>query len=87
MQIEYHKTFIRNFKKRFGDNLKIKKKYKDRLKMFINNPTHPALKDHSLVGDKLRIRAFSITGDIRVVYTEINERIVFLDIGTHNQVY
>lgn len=33
-------------------------------------------------------RSFNITGDIRVVYREIDKNTVeFLDIGTHPQVY
>ncbi len=37
---------------------------------------------------KIELRAFSVTGDIRIVYFEINdESVLFLDIGTHNQVY
>ena len=87
MNIEYHKIFIKNFKKRFGDNLKVKKQYKNRLKLFIKNPANPILKNHSLKGKKFRLHSFSITGDIRLVYFRTETRIVFLDIGTHNQVY
>jgi len=32
--------------------------------------------------------AFSITGDIRVIYQKISdEEIILVDIGSHNQVY
>jgi len=87
MNIEYHKTFVKNFKKRFENSQKIKKQYNERLRLFINNPKHPLLQDHLLKGEKLTLRAFSITGDVRVVYTQIGRRVIFLDIGTHNQVY
>lgn len=81
MNIEYHKNFIKNFKKRFGNKPKIKKQYNERLQLFIDNPKHP------LRGERLTLRAFSITGDVRVVYTQLGRRVIFLDIGTHNQVY
>jgi len=87
MRIEYHKNFIKNFKKRIGNDPKIKRQYKKRLQLFIDNSQHVLLKDHPLSGDRLLLRAFSITGDIRVVYIELAQRIVFLDVGTHNQVY
>ena len=87
MHIEYYKNFIKSFKKRFRNNLKVKKQYERHLKMFIANTKNPLLKDHQLVGDKITLRAFSITGDIRIVYKKIGDRIIFLDIGTHNQVY
>lgn len=87
MPVKYHKNFIKNFKKRFGNNVKIKNKFKDRLELFLRNPNHPLLRNHLLVGDKIALKSFSISGDIRVVYKEVNGSIIFLDIGTHNQVY
>jgi mRNA-degrading endonuclease YafQ of YafQ-DinJ toxin-antitoxin module len=44
------------------------------------------LDDHSLTGTMKGPRAFSIVGDVRLVYRETNEYYVFLDIGSHNQV-
>ncbi len=58
-----------------------------RLKIFQSNPQNPILRDHALTGTKIGKRAFSITGDYRVVYGKNSEAIVFYDIGTHNQVY
>lgn len=87
MNIEYHKNFIKNFKKRFGNNTKIKKQYNKRLQLFVDNLKHPLLQDYSLRGEKLTLRAFSITGDVWVVYIQLGRRFVFLDTGTHNQVY
>lgn len=56
--------------------------------MFINNPNHPLLHDHLLRGTKKGLRAFSVAGDIRVVYRRPNtDTIELLDIGSHNQVY
>jgi len=46
------------------------------------------LKDHPLTGKKQGLRAFSITGDVRIVYHFVSDDFVeFLDIGSHNQVY
>lgn len=87
MKIEYHRNFIKNFKKRFGNDPKIKKQYENRLHLFLAGASHPLLKDHALVGEKIDLRAFCITGDIRVVYKKLGQRIIFMDIGTHNQVY
>jgi len=87
MKIEFHRNFTKNFKKRYGNNPKIKKRFTQRTKIFIRNPNHPSLKDHALVGKKLGLRSFSITGDIRVVYYFKGKTVFFLDISTHNQVY
>jgi addiction module RelE/StbE family toxin len=67
---------------------KLQKKFKERLVLFFNNPNDPLLKNHPLKGDLVGFRAFSITGDVRVIYKVISQKEVrFTDIGTHNQVY
>ena len=43
--------------------------------------------DHALTDKLAGKRAFSITGEIRAIYVELDDCIVLLDIGTHNQVY
>jgi len=45
------------------------------------------LQDHLLMGKLEGYRAFSVTGDIRVVYYIHDQTAYFVDIGTHNQVY
>lgn len=87
MKIEFHSEFIKIFKKRFGGNDKIKKKFFERSKLFQIDHTNPILRDHRLKGVRSDHRAFSVTGDIRVVYFISNQIAYFIDIGTHNQVY
>ena len=87
MGVKYHRNFVKNFKKRYGGNNKIRRQYEERLKLFAKNPRNPVLKDHTLKGKKITLRAFSITGDIRVVYIIKGNTTYFLDIGTHRQVY
>jgi addiction module RelE/StbE family toxin len=85
--IIYSKKFTKHIRKRLNTKNQ-QEKFKERLKIFIEDKTHPLLKDHKLIGKLKDKRAFSITGDIRVVYREINSKsIQFLDIGTHPQVY
>lgn len=54
---------------------------------FFQNPSSPLLQDHSLAGDLEGYRAFSVTGDYRVVYFKEEVTFHLYDIGTHNQVY
>jgi len=58
-----------------------------RLSLFMQGLRVEPLNDHSLTGKFRGKRAFSITGDIRVIYEETEAAFIFLDIGTHNQVY
>lgn len=87
MNINYHKNFLKSYKKRILPNSSLDKKFKERLKLFIEDKSNSILKDHSLKGKKSEYRAFSITGDIRAVYEKVSDGILLHDIGTHNQVY
>lgn len=55
--------------------------------MFIAGQRSAPMNDHVLTGSLQGRRAFSISGDVRVIYIELEDKIIFLDIGTHNQVY
>ncbi len=88
MEIRFSKDFLKNYKKRLPPHSALEKKYKERLAIFLKNRKAPLLKDHKLIGKLKSYRAFSITGDIRVIYIEESKDIVlFIDIGTHTQVY
>lgn len=88
VKILYSKKFLKNFRKRIAPVSNLSIKFNERVAVFAKNPKDQILKDHSLTGDKKDYRAFWITGDFRVMYlpTSKNE-VLFLDIGTHNQVY
>ena len=88
IQIELHHSFVKSFDKRIKSNPKLVTKTQKRIELFKNNPANQILKDHQLIGPKHNFRAFSITGDIRIVYYQKSDKfVVFLDIGSHNQVY
>lgn len=88
MTIELHPSFKKSYKKRIANNPKLRIKVAERLKLFQEDPKNAVLKDHALKGEKKNFRAFSITGDIRVVYFPVStDKVIFIDIGSHNQVY
>ncbi|OGY26458.1 MAG: hypothetical protein A2Z24_00395 [Candidatus Woykebacteria bacterium RBG_16_44_10] len=87
MRINYHQTFKKNFRKRITPHENIVKRFEERLELFLNGPKNPILRDHALVGKRINLRAFSMTGDIRVVYFIKGNELYLLDIGTHPQVY
>lgn len=87
MKVEFKDAFIKTFRKRYSHDKEIRKKFDERLELFSLNPTNPILRDHPLKGTKEGFRAFSVTGDIRVIYIEVYGTAYFIDIGTHNQVY
>ncbi len=87
MQIKYHREFTKSYKKRIAQKPKLVSQFQKQLEKFIQSPNDPILKDHKLIGEKSEFRAFSVTGDIRVVYKIVNNEIWLYDIGSHNQVY
>ncbi len=87
MKVEFTRAFIKAYKKRFGNDSEFRKRFEDRTRLFSENQKYPLLRDHGLIGKKTGLRAFSITGDVRVVYHIYEDVAYFDDIGTHNQVY
>ncbi len=84
---EVYPGFKRAYKKRIAFSSKLRQRVKERIALFQSNPQSPLLNDHPLKGDKAGHRAFSITGDIRIVYFMDHDTAYFVDIGSHNQVY
>jgi len=88
MNIYYSDSFKKAFKKRFSFNKRLIKKIKERILLFQQNPYHPILKTHRLIGAKKDLFSFSVTGDVRIIFFyKDEESVVFIDIGSHNQVY
>ena len=82
-----HHRFENNFSKRITKDARLSAQFEERLALFLDGVRGVPLNDHALIGRLAGKRAFSISGDIRVVYVETAEAIIFVDIGTHNQVY
>jgi addiction module RelE/StbE family toxin len=82
-----HRQFEKAFKKRIGDDQKLRMKFEARLSLFQSGERDEPLNDHALTGNMAGRRAFSVAGDMRVIYEETDDTITFLDIGSHNQVY
>ena len=87
MQINYTQNFLKNYKKRIVNNKNLDKKFQERLQLFLVNQKSSLLKIHKLVGAKKNLYAFSVTGDIRVIYYQEGRTLFLVDIGSHNQVY
>ncbi len=89
MKIEVSHKFEKNLRKRFSNNKQVEEKLSQRFKLLLYDPHNSELRNHKLVGEKKGYYAFSVTGDVRVIYKiDLESQIIELyDIGTHNQVY
>ncbi len=67
---------------------KIKVILKNRLSIFADNPFDSRLSNHSLHGIYRNYRSINITGDIRLIYEEIDANtVILLDIDSHSNLY
>ena len=84
MTIDYHKDFVKAFKKLPS---KIKKKFQERQLLFEKEQFNPILNNHALTGKYQGYRSINISGDIRVIYINSSGDVVFVKIGSHSQLY
>ncbi len=89
MEISFDDAFKKSFRKRIK-NKAAEKDFWQRVDLFINDPFTPTLRTHKLSGTLKGYWSFSIEYDLRVVFyftSDKPKRAVFIDIGTHNEVY
>lgn len=85
MRIVLHNKFIKSYKK-LSPN--IRAKFKKQRDLFILNPLHPLLNNHKLGGELEGYRSINITGDIRLIYKQLeSDTVIFVEIGSHSQLY
>lgn len=88
MRVKLHHLFEKSYKARVASSKKLISQTEERIALFKSDPKNSLLKDHRLTGAKKKLRAFSVTGNIRIVYLPVSDtEVVFIDIGSHNQVY
>lgn len=67
--------------------LPIKIAFRARLEVFIKEPFHPQLNNHSLSGKLKGYRSINVTGDWRALYSENKNEVIFELLGTHSRLY
>ncbi|OHA89575.1 MAG: hypothetical protein A3C70_02350 [Candidatus Zambryskibacteria bacterium RIFCSPHIGHO2_02_FULL_43_14] len=82
-------TTTRKFDKKFRkQSIQIKTAFKNRVEIFLKNSDDPILKIHRLSGKLRDLWSFNVTGDVRVVFDRSRREIaIFVDIGTHSELY
>ena len=88
MEVSFSSSFKRAFKKRIKGNTDLEARFWQKLEQFTLEPFHPSLKTHKLSGKLKELWSFSIDYDERVLfYFTEDEKAVFVDIGSHDEVY
>lgn len=88
MIVKYSPSFLKTLKKA---DVRIRKRFLQKILIFTENPIHPQLRNHPLHGMYLGKRSIDITADWRAIYEEKleGEAIIayFIALGTHSQLY
>ena len=89
MEISFSTPFKKVFAKRIKNTIS-EIEFWNRVETFANDPFNSKLKTHKLSGKLKDLWSFSVEKNVRVVFyfTKDNPpKAVFVDIGTHDQVY
>lgn len=81
----YSKKFRKNYRKL---ELKTRERFKERRDIFLADPSHPSLNNHSLHEPYSGCRSINVTGDYRAIFYHESEGTVrFIAIGTHHELF
>lgn len=84
-QVKSTSGFRRHYAVRIAKNEALKGAFIESVNAFLQDRS--LVDDHPLQGKMSLYRSFSITGNYRVVYSETPNYFLFVDVGTHEQVY
>jgi len=87
-EIVLSSRFRKAFKRKVRGNRILEARFRDRIAIFQSDPFDPRLKTHQLSGHLEGLWSFSVDYDARVVFSFVKvDRALFMDIGTHAEVY
>ena len=88
IEVTFSPTFQRVFRKRIKGNTDLQAKFWQKIEQFQQDPFQPTLRTHKLSGKIKNTWSFSIEYDARVIFYFTHDgKAVFIDIGTHDEVY
>ena len=88
IEIGFSSSFRKAFKKRIVTVHGLEPLFWKKLEVFCDNPYDFSLKTHKLSGDLEGLWSFSINYEIRVIFKFVNKnKVLLIDIGTHEEVY
>ncbi len=84
MEIEFHRLFLKQYKKLPST---IRVQFVERKNLFTQEPFHPLLHNHSVDSVFPDCRSINITGDYRAIFRQQDKQVLFLQIGMHSELY
>jgi mRNA-degrading endonuclease YafQ of YafQ-DinJ toxin-antitoxin module len=88
IEIVLSTAFRKSFKRRIRGNKKLETRFRDRLSIFQTDPFDPRLRTHQLSDSYMDCGASVSISNCRVIFSFVEkERVLLVDIGTHEEVY
>lgn len=84
MEVELSSHFLKKAKKL---SIEEQTKLSNKVELFRLNPSDPRLKTHALTGKLKGLYSFSATFGKRVTYEIVENKALFVDVGSHDEVY
>lgn len=85
MVVIFDKSFYKDYEKL---SKKRQEQFWDRLELFKEDQNNPQLNNHKLHGRYDGFYSINISGNMRVIYEQIaKDKVLFIKIGTHSQLY
>ena len=86
MRIFLSSPYVRIYKRKIRKNTRIAAIIKEKIAIFQSNPTNPNLSLHKLKNDKQDVWSFSVDRNPRILFIYVPEGVLFIHIGTHDEV-
>jgi mRNA-degrading endonuclease YafQ of YafQ-DinJ toxin-antitoxin module len=87
MIIEVSSYYAKGYKKVVSNNQNLHKGVKAKLILFSENPAHPSLRLHLFQKRDKKEWSISVNMSIRITFIYIDNGILLLDIGKHEDIY
>jgi addiction module RelE/StbE family toxin len=88
IEVGFSASFKRAFKRRLKHQADARAKFWKTVEIFVHDPYDERLKTHKLSGQLKDLWSFRVEYDLRVIfYFTDDTKAVFVDIGTHDEVY
>ena len=84
MTILFHKNFTKRLKKLSEKEQNL---IKEKLELFLLDQYHPRLRNHPLKGNYLGYRSIDIRPDMRAIFKDSDNVVIFVELGNHNQLF
>ncbi len=88
IKLVWDEKFIKISRKWKKKHPELIEKFENKLSLFVDTPFHQSLKTHLLSGNLKEYWALSITYEQRLVFQFLaDDKVLLIDIGTHDEVY